>query len=236
MWSVSSGLWIVTSRYQGRPKLKKNSCTWSFQLPLGNLTSKIWKSKLSILYKSFVNMDYSWLFAMFACDIIPCAIVPRLTWSLWVCPWGIPNDWSLDHNLQIPGLNPGYIYIYIYYCPITMVNTNTGYENWMKDKKQLETSFYIFFFGLESVALFPWNKSLKTTPFDYRGAQRVGLTTPSGAGGMRIYHPDYLRKLRRLCDELDVLLIFDETLGRPGESETSMGWFLRKCYKNHGKP
>ena len=98
-----------------------------------------------------------------------------------------------------------------------MVNTNTGYENWMKDEKQLETSFYIFFFGVENVALFPWNKSLKTTPFDYRGAQ-------SGAGGMRIYHPDYLRKLRRLCDELDVLLIFDETLGRPGESETSMGW------------
>jgi len=36
-----------------------------------------------------------------------------------------------------------------------MVNTNTGYENWMTDKKQLETSFYIFFFGVENVALFP---------------------------------------------------------------------------------
>lgn len=124
-----------------------------------------------------------------------------------------------------------------------MVNTNTGYETWIKDKKQLETSFYIFYFGVENVALFPWNKSLKTTPFDYndyRGAQRVGLTTPSGAGGMRIYHPDYLRKLRRLCDELDVLLIFDETLGRSGESETSMGWVFtemlqepRETMENH---
>lgn len=83
-----------------------------------------------------------------------------------------------------------------------------------------------FFAPKPRPASFPWDASEMDAMAELLGRFRDDIAAViiepvvQGAGGMNIYHPAYLEALRRLCDDNETLLIFDEIatgFGRTGK-------------------
>ncbi|SCU87907.1 LAFA_0E09538g1_1 [Lachancea sp. 'fantastica'] len=71
---------------------------------------------------------------------------------------------------------------------------------------------------VEELDVAPFAKLIKENHESLAGVVMESMV--QGAGGLRIYHPHFLKRVRELCDEYDVLLILDEIatgLGRTGK-------------------